>query len=343
MSDKLIDTAVVGATGAVGEVMLQILASRDFPVGEIFPLASPRSMGKTVEFKDRSCPVINLETFDFSSCRLALFSAGGEVSKQYVPKALEQGCFVVDNTSMFRNDADIPLVVSEVNPQAIGDSKLISNPNCSTMGMLVAVKPLHDKFRVKHIDVSTYQAVAGAGKKAISRLSEQTMDMIHMREIKAEDYDPFPCQIAFNLIPQIGDFTDNGYTTEEMKMINETHKILDDNSIGVNVTCVRAPVFYGHSMTVNLEFANSDWSIDEVREVLSAAPGLSVIDEQKDGGYPTPMNEGGGKDDVYVGRLRRDISHPQSLNLWLVSDSLRKGAALNSIQIAELALQQNKL
>ncbi len=347
MSDKFmdngIDTAVVGATGAVGEVMLQILASRNFPVGELFPLASQRSMGKTVEFKDKNYPVINLETFDFSKCKLALFSAGGEISKQYVPKALEQGCFVVDNTSMFRNDDAIPLIVSEVNPDALGDNKLIANPNCSTMGMLVAVKPLYDKFGVKRIDVSTYQAVAGAGKKAISRLSEQTMDMIHMREIKAEDYDPFPCQIAFNLIPQIGDFTDNGYTTEEMKMVNETHKILEDSSIGVNVTCVRASVFYGHSMTVRMEFANSDWSVDEAREVLSVAPGLTVIDEQKDGGYPTPMNEGGGKDDVYVGRLRRDISDPRALNLWLVSDSLRKGAALNSVQIAELALEQNKL
>ncbi|MCH9665356.1 MAG: aspartate-semialdehyde dehydrogenase, partial [Gammaproteobacteria bacterium] len=232
---------------------------------------------------------------------------------------------------------------SEVNPQAIGDSKIIANPNCSTMGMLVAVKPLYDNFGVKRIDVSTYQAVAGAGKKAISCLSKQTMDMIHMREIKEEDYAPFPCQIAFNLIPQIGDFTDNGYTTEEMKMVNETCKILADDAIGVNATCVRAPVFYGHSMTVRLELATSDWTIEQVRNALDAAPGLTVLDEHCDNGYPTPMSEGGGKDDVYVGRLRRDVSDKKSVNFWLVSDSLRKGAALNSVQIAELALEQDKV
>lgn len=343
MSNTLVSVAIVGATGAVGDTMINILEERNFPVNELFPLASARSMGKTVEFNSKQYPIIDLASFDFSRCQLALFSAGSVISEKYVPLALQKGCFVVDNTSLFRNQLEIPLVVSEVNPDAMDITKhdLIANPNCSTMGMLVAVKPLHDSFGVKRMHVSTYQAVSGAGKRAIGCLSKQTMAMIRMDEIKQEDYPPFPCQIAFNLIPQIGDFTDNGYTTEEMKMVNESHKILDDKSIGVNVTCVRAPVFYGHSMTINLEFSNR-WSVDAVRDALTKAPGVTLKDDTTNGSYPTPIEDGGGKDDVFVGRVRTDISNPKCVTFWLVVDNLRKGAALNSIQIAELALERGR-
>ena len=346
MSEK-INTAVIGATGAVGQTTIKILQERKFPVGELYPLASSRSMGKTVEFNSKQCPIVDLETFDFSNCDLALFSAGGSVSKEYVPRALNAGCLVVDNTSFFRNDKDIPLIVAEVNPNDLdmiksGGKKLVANPNCSTMGLLVAVNSLHDKFGVKRINVSTYQAVSGAGKKAISSLSKQTMSMMRMDEIKEEDYPPFPCQIAFNLIPHIGDFEKNGYTSEEMKMLNETRKILHDKSIEVNATCVRAPVFYGHSMTVNLEFG-AKWSLKEAHSILAQTPGLTVKDTAADNGYPTPIGEGGGEDDVFIGRLRADISNPSCLNFWLVSDNLRKGAALNSVQIAELAMARGML
>ncbi len=343
MSYKRVDVAIVGATGAVGEIMLKILEQRDFPAGEIFPLASIRSVGRTVEYKNKPISIINLEEFDFSRCQLALFSAGSAISEKYVPIALEKGCFVIDNTSLFRRDENVPLIVSEVNPHCLNkdSGRLIANPNCSTMGMLVAIKPLHQHFGIKRINVATYQAVSGAGKKAINCLSQQTMSMMRNERISPDDYPPFTKQIAFNAIPHIGDFAENGYTIEEMKMVWETHKILEDEDIMVNVTCVRVPVFYGHSLVVNLEF-NKELDEHKARDILANSPSISVMDKREDGGYPTPLNEGG-KDDVFVGRIRKDISHPNALTMWIVADNLRKGAALNSVQLAELAIEKQCL
>lgn len=343
MGGTKIDVAIVGATGVVGEAMLKILAERNFPCGKIFPLASIRSMGKTVDFKERQISVMNLEEFDFSSCHLALFSAGGTISEKYVPIALKNGCFVIDNTSFFRRDHKIPLIVPEVNPHAMNteSGRLIANPNCSTLGLMVAMKPLHNEFGIKRINVSTYQAVSGAGKSAVDCLSQQTMQMMRMQKIESKDYPPFPKQIAFNTIPHIGDFTPNGYTYEEMKMVWETHKILEDSNIKINVTCVRVAVFYGHSMTVNVEF-NKEINESKVRAVLEEFPGLQVMDESKDNSYPTPLEEGG-KDPVYIGRIRKDISHSNALSMWIVADNIRKGAALNSVQLAELAMHKGLL
>jgi aspartate-semialdehyde dehydrogenase len=329
---------VAGATGAVGEALLSILAQRDFPVDQLFPLASERSAGSTVMFRGKPHKVQNLAEFDFTQAQIGLFSAGGSVSAEFAPKAGEAGCVVIDNTSHFRYDDDIPLVVPEVNPEKIadyGNRNIIANPNCSTIQMLVALKPIHDAVGIKRISVATYQAVSGTGKAAIEELAKQTANLLNGKEVECEVY---PKQIAFNALPHIDDFQDNGYTKEEMKMCWETRKIFDDESIQVSATCVRIPVFYGHSEAVQLETA-SFISEQEVRKLLGAMPGVVVMDERVAGGYPTAVTESVGQDAVFVGRIRQDISMENGLNMWVVSDNVRKGAALNSIQIAELLIK----
>jgi len=332
------NVAVVGATGLVGGTMLSILEQRNFPIGELFPLASARSVGKSIKFKGRDVPVQDLETFDFSKVQIGLFSAGATVSKVHAVRAGKAGCVVVDNTSQFRYQDDIPLVVSEVNPHAIAGYRthnIIANPNCSTMQMLVALKPLHDAAQIERINVATYQSVSGGGQKAMDELAGQVAALG-----KGEAVTPkvIAKQIAYNCVPQIDVFLDNGYTKEEMKMFWETQKIFGDSSILVNATAVRVPVFVGHSEAVHIE-TKRKLSAAEAKELLSKAPGVVVIDERVPGGYPTPATEGQGTDPVYVGRIREDISHNHGLNLWIVSDNVRKGAALNSVQIAEILVK----
>jgi aspartate-semialdehyde dehydrogenase len=337
MSAKF-DVAVVGATGAVGETMLEILAERNFPVNNVYPLASARSAGKKVPFGDTYLTVQDLDSFDFSKAQIGLFSAGASISEKYAPIAGAAGCVVIDNTSQYRYDDEIPLVVPEVNPQAIADYKrhnIIANPNCSTIQMLVALKPLHDAAGIERINVCTYQAVSGTGKEAVSELAGQTAELLNGREAKAKVY---PKQIAFNVLPQIDVFMDNGYTKEEMKMVWETRKIMGDDSIQVNPTAVRVPVFYGHSEALHIE-TREKLSAEKATALLRAMPGVEVLDERKDGGYPTAVSEGATHDPVYVGRIREDISHPRGLDLWVVADNVRKGAALNSIQIAEILVK----
>jgi len=335
-----VNIAVVGATGAVGEAMIDILESRDFPVNQLFPLASSRSAGKTVQFRGKRHTVQDLSTFDFSQTPIALFSAGGSVSAEYAPIAAQQGCVVIDNTSHFRRDEDIPLVIPEVNPDAIAEFRqrnIIANPNCSTIGMLMALKPIYDAVGIDRINVATYQAVSGTGKEAIEELAGQTARLLNGKDAAAKVY---PRQIAFNVIPHIDDFQDNGYTREEMKMVWETQKILGDQSIRVNPTCVRVPVFYGHAEAVHIE-TREPISVSDARALLNAATGIEVVDAHEPGGYPTPVSEAAGNDPVYVGRIRADISHPRGMNLWVVADNVRKGAALNSVQIAEVLLSSH--
>lgn len=337
--DKTIDVAVVGATGAVGEVMIEILEQRKFPVGRLYPLASARSAGKTVMFRGKAVKVEDLSTFDFSKTPLALFSAGGSISAEHAPRAAAAGCVVVDNTSHFRRDADIPLIVPEVNPEALPQYKqrgIIANPNCSTIQMVVALKPLHDAARITRINVATYQAVSGSGKKGVEELAGQTAALLNGKPSEGKVY---PKQIAFNALPHIDDFQDNGYTREEMKMVWETQKIFADESIQVNPTCVRVPVFYGHSEAVHIE-TERKLTADEARRLLSSAKGVKVMDKRAAGGYPTAVTESAGTDPVFVGRIREDISHPNGLDLWIVADNIRKGAALNSVQIGELLLDE---
>ena len=333
------DVAVVGATGAVGEAMLEILAERNFPVNRVYPLASARSAGKKVPYGNTYLTVQDLDSFDFSRVRIGLFSAGASISEQYAPIAAAAGCVVIDNTSQFRYDDEIPLVVPEVNPQAIADytrHNIIANPNCSTIQMLVALKPLHDEAGIERINVCTYQAVSGTGKEAIEELAAQTAELLNGRSAEAKVY---PKQIAFNVLPQIDVFMDNGYTKEEMKMVWETRKIMADDSIQVNPTAVRVPVFYGHSEAVHIE-TRKKLDAAKATALLQNTPGVVVLDERKDGGYPTAVSEGANHDPVYVGRIREDISHPRGLDLWVVADNVRKGAALNSIQIAEILVEK---
>ena len=335
---KTFDVVIVGATGAVGEALIEILEQRNFPVGEMYLLASERSAGSSLKFKNKSINVSDLAEFDFSKAQIGLFSAGGSISEVYAPKAAAAGCIVIDNTSHFRYEDDIPLVVPEVNPEAIAGyttRNIIANPNCSTIQMLVALKPIHDAAGIKRISVSTYQAVSGTGKSAIEELAGQTAQLLNGREAKTEVY---PQQIAFNALPQIDVFLENGYTKEEMKMVWETKKIFADEEIGVSATCVRVPVFYGHSEAVQIE-TKKEISETDARALLESAAGVTVIDERSDGGYPTAVKHASGQDDVFVGRLRKDISMPNGLNLWVVSDNVRKGAALNSVQIAEVLIK----
>jgi aspartate-semialdehyde dehydrogenase len=331
------NVAVVGATGAVGEAMIEILEQRKFPIGELFLLASERSEGKPVRFKGREVRVQRLDRFDFSRAQIGLFSAGGSISADFAPKAAEAGCVVVDNTSYFRYDADVPLIVPEVNLHALGEFRqrnIIANPNCSTIQMVVALKPIYDAVGIERINVCTYQAVSGAGAKAVRELASQTADLLNGKPITPA---AIPVQIAFNAVPQIDVFQDNGYTKEEMKMVWETRKIFGDDAIQVNPTCVRVPVFYGHSEAVHIE-TRTKITADEARRLLERAPGVKVMDRREPKGYPTAVGQAANHDPVYVGRIREDISHPRGLDLWVVSDNVRKGAALNSIQIAEALL-----
>jgi aspartate-semialdehyde dehydrogenase len=336
---KQFDVAVVGATGAVGEVMLSILEERKFPVRNLYPLASSRSAGTIVSFRGKRLTIQNVADFDFRQAQIGLFSAGASVSAEYAPKAAAAGCVVIDNTAHFRYDKDIPLVVPEVNAHAIDRYRkrgIIANPNCSTIQMVVALKPLHDAVGIERVNVATYQSVSGTGKEAIDELAGQTRAIFNQTSVEAEVY---PKQIAFNVLPHIDVFEDNGYTREEMKMVWETQKILEDESIKVNPTTVRVPVFYGHSEALHIE-TKKKISAEEAARLLGSAPGVTVMDERKPGGYPTPALDAAGSDAVFVGRIREDISHPRGLNLWVVSDNVRKGAALNSIQIAEILIEK---
>jgi aspartate-semialdehyde dehydrogenase len=335
---KSFNVAIIGATGAVGETLLEVLEERKFPVDKLFLLASERSAGSVRKFNGRTIRVQNLADFDFSQVQIGIFSAGGSVSKIYAPKAAAAGCVVIDNTSEFRYDNDKPLIIPEVNAHAIGqytEANIIANPNCSTIQMLVALKPIHDAVGIKRINVCTYQAVSGTGKEAMKELAGQTANLLNAKSLETKVY---PKQIAFNALPQIDVFTDNGYTKEEMKMIWETKKILDDDSIEVNPTCVRVPVFYGHSEACHIE-TRDKITAQQARELLQNTSGIEVIDEPVDGGYPTAVTDAAGSDSVFVGRIREDVSHPRGLNLWVVSDNVRKGAATNSVQIAECLIK----
>ena len=335
--DKYV-VAIVGATGAVGETLLSILAERKFPIARLIALASSRSAGGNVEFNRKPISVVDLAEFDFTGVDIAFFSAGGSVSKIHAPRAAAAGAVVIDNTSEFRYHDEIPLIVSEVNPEALaGYTKhgIVANPNCSTMQMMVALAPIHRAVGISRINVATYQSVSGAGRSGGEELGRQTAAMLNFQSFEP---DRFPVQIAFNLIPQIDVFEDNGYTREEMKMVWETRKILGDDRIAVNPTAVRVPVFFGHAEAIHIE-TREKLSAGQARALLDAAPGVVVVDEREPGGYPTPVTHAAGTDATYVGRIREDISHPRGLNFWVVSDNIRKGAALNAVQIAELLVR----
>jgi aspartate-semialdehyde dehydrogenase len=333
------NVAVLGATGLVGEMMLTVLEERNFPVQELYPLASERSLGKTVQFQGRAVPVMDAAQFDFSRVQLGLFSAGGEISALYAPRAAAAGCVVIDNTSQFRYEADIPLVVPEVNPAAIAQyraRRIIANPNCSTIQMVVALKPIYDAVGIERINVATYQSVSGAGRKAVEELADQTAQLLNGRPVKPR---VLPKQIAFNCLPQIDKFMDNGYTKEEMKMHWETQKIFADDTIRVNATAVRVPVFYGHSEALHIETRKRITAAD-ARALLTGAPGVEVMDERRPGVYPTAVTEAANHDTVYVGRIREDMTHERGLDLWVVGDNIRKGAATNAVQIAEILVRE---
>jgi len=335
---KTYNVAVAGATGAVGNEMVAILEERNFPVKNLKLLASSRSVGKTISFKGTDIKVEELKEDSFKGVDIGLFSPGGAVSMKFAPIAAASGCVVIDNTSAFRMEPDIPLVVPEVNEHAIAGYKnrgIISNPNCSTIQMVVVLKPLHDFAKIKRVVVSTYQAVSGTGKKAIYELEQQVLAIYNNKEIEKKVY---PHQIAFNCLPHIDSFLENGYTKEEMKMVNETKKIMEDQSIQVTATTVRVPVFYGHSESVNVEF-ESDVTPEKARELLSKAPGVKVTDDPSKNIYPLAIYAAG-KDDTFVGRIRRDESVKYGLNMWIVSDNIRKGAALNAVQIAEVLIKK---
>ncbi|MEM0514283.1 aspartate-semialdehyde dehydrogenase [Pseudoalteromonas sp. YIC-827] len=331
MSQKY-NVAVLGATGLVGRQIIETLAERKFPVDQLFPLASSRSAGEEIEFNGETIEVLDVEQFDFANAHIGLFSAGGSVSEKYAPIAAEAGCVVIDNTSQFRYDYDVPLVVPEVNAASLADFRnrnIIANPNCSTIQMLVALKPIYDAYGIERINVSTYQAVSGAGKEAVDELAKQTANLMNGRPL---DNKVFTKQMAFNVIPQIDAFEDNGYTREEMKMVWETQKILGDETVMVNPTAVRVPVFFGHAEAIHLE-TRMPVDVEHVKQLLQDAPGVELIEDEHD--YPTPVSDASGNDSVFVGRVRQDISHPHGLNMWVVSDNTRKGAATNSVQIAE--------
>ena len=332
---KTFNVAVVGATGLVGNAMLEILAERKFPLGRVFPVASERSIGRAVEFGDEELHTQELADFDFSQVDIALFSAGAAVSAEHAPRAAAAGCVVIDNTSHFRRDADVPLVVPEVNPEAIEGFRkkgIIANPNCSTIQMLVALKPIYDAVGIERINVATYQAASGAGRELVEDMVHQSAKLLNGRRLELKGKTR---QIAFNVIPHIDDFQDNRYTREEMKMHWETQKILGDEHIGVNATAVRVPVFYGHSEAVHIE-TREKISPAEVCKLLRKAPGVKLLDGVATGRYPTPVFDASGKDAVFVGRVREDFTHPRGIDLWIVADNIRKGAALNSVQIAEI-------
>lgn len=343
-NQKLFNVAVVGITGAVGQQIIRLLEERNFPVKELKLLASARSAGKKVKFKDREIVVEEATVNSFDGIDIAFFSAGGDISKALVPAAIESGAICIDNTNAFRMDPETPLVVPEVNIDKINEHKgVIANPNCSTIQMVAALKPLYDKYGMSRIIVSTYQAVSGAGSRAIDELHSQTRDVL---DGKAADPQILPVsslpvkhQIAFNAVPQIDKFVDNGFTNEEMKMINETKKIMGDESLQVTATCVRIPVVYGHSESVYVEL-NSDFDMEDVKRLLADAPGIILVDDPQEQRYPL-ATEAAGKLETFVGRVRRDLANPRGLNLWIVSDNLLKGAAWNAVQIGEyIAIEQ---
>ena len=330
------DVAVLGATGLVGQTMIDVLEQRGFPVGTLYPLASERSAGGTITFKGKDIEVLNADTFDWSKVQLGFFSAGGSVSEKFAPLAADAGCVVIDNTSHYRYEPDIPLVVPEVNAHALADFRnrnIIANPNCSTIQMMVALKPIQDAVGIDRINVCTYQSVSGAGKSAMDGLAQQTAALLNGREVNTEG---FSRQIAFNAIPQIDMFMDNDYTKEEMKMVWETHKIMGDESIRVNPTAVRVPVFYGHGEAIHIE-TRQPIDAEDVKNLLSSAEGIILYADTED--FPTQVSSASGNDSVHVGRIRNDISHPNGINLWVVSDNVRKGAATNSVQIAEVLVR----
>ncbi len=335
-----ITVAVAGATGAVGRAMTAILEERDFPLKRLVPLASARSAGTMIRFRGQDVPVQVLEDYDFSTTQLALFSAGGSVSARFAPIAAQAGCVVVDNTSEFRQHDEVPLVVAEVNPHALADYRkrnIVANPNCSTMQLMVALAPIHRAAGIERINIATYQSVSGAGQQGIDELREQTIQLAAGESVTPRK---FGDQIAYNVVPHIDSFQDNGYTREEMKLVWETRKILEDPNIGVNPTAVRVPVFYGHAEAVHLE-TRDPIDLEAVRRLLSEAPGVVLMDSREAGGYPTPATHADGTDPVFVGRIRRDLTHPKGIDMWVVSDNVRKGAALNSVQLAELLVKSH--
>ena len=328
--------AIVGATGNVGRKMLEVLEQKKLPIDELYLVASSRSAGKKLSFNGKDYEVYNLETFDFSKAQITFFAAGSKISEEYALKAAKDST-VIDNSSFFRMDPDVPLIVPQVNSEdaKILKKNIIANPNCSTTQLVIALKPLHDLFNIERVVISTYQSVSGAGKASMDELIEQTKQFLNNEEIKSIN---FTKQIAFNAIPQIDVFSDDGYTKEELKMVNETKKILD-NKIKVTATCVRIPVLVSHGESVNIQFKKS-FSLEKVREALNKADGCEVYDSRKDGGYSTPF-EAEGKNETYISRIREDKTNKNSLNLWIVSDNLLRGAALNAVEIAELLIKKN--
>jgi aspartate-semialdehyde dehydrogenase len=336
---RTFDVAVVGATGLVGEVMIDVLEQRAFPVGRLHALASERSAGRELRFRGETVVVEPLAQFDFQNAEIALFSAGGSVSAEYGPKAAAAGCVVIDNTSKFRYDDDVPLVVPEVNPHRIPDYAargIIANPNCSTIQLVVALKPIYDAAGIERINIATYQAISGAGRQALEQMTE------HARQVLG-GLDPIiegPAKpVAFNVVPHIDEFVEHGFTREEMKIVWETRKILEDPDIMVNPTVARVPVYFGHSEAVHIE-TRTKVTVGDVQKLLNSAPGVVLLDGHETGAYPTAATDAAGRDAVFVGRVREDQSHPRGIDLWVVSDNVRKGAALNSIQIAEILVNQ---
>jgi aspartate-semialdehyde dehydrogenase len=336
---RTFDVAVVGATGLVGEAMIDILAEREFPVGRLYPLASERSAGTEVRFRDETIVVEPLAGFDFQKVQLGLFSAGGAVSAEHAPRAAAAGCVVIDNTSQFRYEDDVPLVVPEVNAERIADYAhrgIIANPNCSTIQLVVALKPIHDAVGLERINVATYQAISGAGRAALQTMQEHARQILNgMEPIVSGPARP----VAFNVVPHIDQFLENGFTREEMKIVWETRKILGDPNIMVNPTVARVPVYFGHSEAVHIE-TRTKITVADVQKLLNSAPGVVLLDGRETGAYPTAATDAAGRDAVYVGRVREDPSHPRGIDLWIVSDNVRKGAALNSVQIAEILVNQ---
>jgi len=338
MTDKKFNIAVAGATGAVGNQMISCLEERNFPIKSLKFLASSRSVGRKLKYKGRDIDVEELTESSFKGIEIALFSAGGGTSEKYAPFAANDGCVVVDNSSAWRMDPEVPLVVPEVNPHAVAQYKnkgIIANPNCSTIQMVVALHPLHREYGIKRIVVSTYQAVSGTGKKAIDELDSQTRAILNFKEYESKVY---PHTIAFNCLPHIDVFLDNGYTKEEMKMVHETRKILEDNTIGITATTVRVPVFFGHSESVNIE-TKRKVSVQEVRALLETTPGVKVVDDPMNNQYPLAI-DAAGQDLTLVGRIRNDESIENGINMWIVADNIRKGAATNTVQIAEILAKE---
>ncbi len=336
--EKQYHVAVAGATGAVGNEMIKILEELEFPVASLKLLASSRSIGKTLEFRGESLPVEELQEDSFAGVDIALFSAGGGTSRKFAPVAAKSGCVVIDNSSAWRMDPEVPLVVPEVNPHAVADYEnkgIIANPNCSTIQMVVVLKPIYDAAGIERLVVSTYQAVSGTGKRALEELTDQTRKLLNFQETTPKVY---PHRIAFNCFPHIGNFLENGYTEEEMKMVHETQKIMEDSNIRVSATTVRVPVFYGHSEAVNIQ-TKRKLTAKEARVLLFRAPGVKVMDNPDERIYPMPL-AAAGINDTLVGRIREDISIENGLDLWIVADNIRKGAALNTVQIAELLIKE---